>query len=130
MRVVPIWWQCPEAGMSSSSFKMYFLNDNAGDDSGQDYDTVSAIIVNDNSGDPITGSVADGDMVTNTSFDFDYDFNIQRGSDSSGSDAPVVVAALGLSSAEWVFGSFTITRATGLSFPVNAPEERNYSDPV
>lgn len=117
-------------GDPSSSYKMYFLNDDAGDDTGQDYDTVNAIIVNDNDGDPITGSVADGDMLTNTSFDYDYDFNIQRGSDSSGSDAPVVVAALGLSSAEWVFGSFTITSATGLSFPVNAPEERNYSDPA
>lgn len=117
-------------GDTSSSFKMYFLNDDAGDDLGYDYDTVNAIVVSQSNGtDPITGSVFDGDMIASTTFTFDYDFNVQRGSDSSASTAPVVVAALGLSSAEWVFGTFSITRATGLNFPVNAPEERNYYNP-
>lgn len=109
-------------------YKVYFTNDDAGDNSGRDYDTVTAIIVNNNDGLPLTGSipVAPGEV----SFTYDYDFNIQRGSNSSGSDAPITVAALGLQTAQWISAGFTITRATGLSFPVNAADERNYSNPV
>jgi hypothetical protein len=117
-------------GDASSAFKMYFLNDDAGVNLGRDYDTINAMIVSKSDGlTPITGSVVNGNMITNTTFTYDYDFNVQRGSSSSGSNAPVVVAASGLSSAEWVFAQFTITRATGLNFPVNAAEERNYANP-
>ena len=44
-------------------------------------------------------------------------------------DAIVWIVAMGLDGAEWVAASFTITKATGLSFPVNAADERNYSNP-
>lgn len=111
----------------SASYKMYFTNNDAGDDDGSDYDTVNAIIVNDNDGNPITGSIPPGGTVN---FTYDYDFNIQRGSASSGSDAPITIAAIGLSGAQWISAEFTITRATGLSFPVNAAQERNYSNPA
>ena len=40
--------------------------------------------------------------------------------------ADVVVVAQGLNDSEWIFGEFTITRTTGLNFPVNAPDERTY----
>lgn len=113
-------------GDESSSFKVYFTNDDAGDNTGRDYDTINAIIVNDNTGNPLTGSVTASDVP----FTYDYDFNVQRGNASSGSPAPITVVALGLSSAQWISAEFTITRATGLTFPVNAAQERNYSNPA
>ena len=90
----------------------------------QPYDTASAIIVEDNSVSDITGQVT----TQNIAFDFDYDGNVQGGR-ASARDAPVVVVAQGLNDSEWVFAEFTITRTTGLSFPVNAPDELTYLNP-
>ncbi len=105
---------------ADAEYWMYFLN--AG---GNQYDTANAIIVNDNGGSPIEGSIT----VATVSFDFDYDNNVQGGR-TGGTDADVVVVAMGLSGAEWIDGNFTITRTTGLNFPVNAPDERNYLNPT
>jgi len=91
----------------------------------QPYDTASATIVNDNSASPIDGEVD----ATNIVFDFNYDGNVQGGR-TAGEDAPVVVVAQGLGDSEWIFAEFTITQATGLSFPVNAPDERTYLPPA
>lgn len=107
-------------------FRMYFLNDDAGANAGADFDTEDAIVVNNNAGTPIQGSVSSAAI----SFDFDYDGNLQRGTGSNGKDAPVVIVALGKGGAEWISGEFTITRGTGLSFPVNAADERNYANPA
>ena len=63
-------------------------------------------------------------------FDYDYDNNVQRGAASAGTDAPVTVVAIGEGVAEWTIGQFTISRQTGLSFPVNANDELVYSNPV
>ena len=90
----------------------------------QPYDTASAIIVEDNSVSDITGQVT----TQNIAFDFDYDGNVQGGR-ASATAAPVVVVAQGLEDSEWVFAEFTITRTTGLSFPVNAPDELTYLNP-
>lgn len=90
----------------------------------QPYDTASAIIVEDNSVSDITGQVT----TQNIAFDFDYDGNVQGGR-ASATAAPVVVVAQGLNDSEWVFAEFTITRTTGLSFPVNAPDELTYLNP-
>jgi len=110
----------------SSSYKVYFTSIPSGPFSGYNYDTVNAIIVRDNAGALLTGSITQQSIP----FTYDYDFNIQRGDSFSGSDAPITVAALGLASAQWISAEFTITRATGLSFPVNAAEERNYANPA
>lgn len=91
----------------------------------QPYDTASAIIVDDNSGTDIDGQVD----ATNIVFDFNYDGNVQGGR-TAGEDAPVVVVAQGLEDSEWIFAEFVITQATGLSFPVNAPDERTYLNPA
>lgn len=107
-----------------AKYYMYFTNDDAGDNSGNDYDTVNAIIVNDNSGNPITGSVTTSEIA----FTYDYDNNIQRGAASAGTDAPVSLVAIGLSGSQWAVGSFTITRATGQRFPLNAAKERVYKN--
>jgi hypothetical protein len=88
------------------------------------YDSASAVVVNDNGGSPIEGQITQ----TNESFDFDYDNNVQGGR-ASGEDAPVVIVAQGLDDSEWIFAEFNITRSTGLSFPVNAPDELTYLNP-
>ena len=88
------------------------------------FDTSTALVVNDNSSNPISGSVPTSVIA----FDFDYTNNVQGGR-TSNSNAEVVVVAMGLDGAEWVEASFTITQNTGLTFPVNAPTERNYSNP-
>lgn len=100
-------------------YRMYFKNAN-----GNEFDTVNAIVVNDNDGSPIEGQVVSGSMT----FDFDYDNNNQGGR-TPDTNADVVIVAQGLSDSEWTFAEFTITEATGLNFPVNAPDERNYSNP-
>jgi len=91
----------------------------------QPYDTDSAIIVEDNSSSNIDGEVDAANIV----FDFNYDGNIQGGRTAS-EDAPIVVVAQGLEDSEWIFAEFIITQATGLSFPVNAPDERTYLNPA
>lgn len=106
-------------------FVMYFTNDDAGDNAGNDYDTSGAIIVNDNSGSPIEGQITAGSI----SFDFDYDNNVQRGAASAGSDAPVTIHAISTTGGEIQSFSFTITQATGLTFACNVGDERNYSNP-
>ena len=90
----------------------------------QPYDTNSAIIVDDNSGTDIDGQVSQATIA----FDFNYDGNTQGGR-TAATNAKVVVVAQGLNDSEWIFGEFTITRSTGLTFPVNAPDERTYLNP-
>lgn len=83
-----------------------------------------ALIVNDNGGSPITGTIAG----PSASFDFDYDNNSQGGR-TPATDAVILLRALGLSLAQPVQVSGTITRATGLSFSLVGALERNYSNP-
>jgi hypothetical protein len=89
------------------------------------YDSPDAIVVNDNGGSPITGTITSASI----SFDFDYDGNVQ-GSRTPGTDAPVAVIAQGTENAQWVDGLFTITRTVGLNFPLNANVDRVYANPV
>jgi hypothetical protein len=91
----------------------------------QPFDTASAVVVTDNSSSDITGQVT----AQNIAFDFNYDGNTDGGR-TAATDAPVVVVAQGLFDSEWVFAEFTITRTTGLSFPVNAPDELTYANPT
>ena len=64
---------------------------------------------------------------TTVAFDFDYDNNAQGGR-TPGANAAVVLVAAGLESAQVAVASgLTITAATGLSFSVTAPTERNYT---
>jgi len=84
----------------------------------------SAIVVDDNSGTDISGSVGGASSV---SFDFDYDGNTQ-GSRTSGTDASVTVVAIGLGTAQYVSATATITRATGQNISLVAPLERNYDN--
>lgn len=87
-------------------------------------DTPDAIVVNDNDGNPIQGAIT-GPSAT---FTFDYDNNAQGGR-TPVTNAAIVIRAIGLSVAQFVETSGTISRATGLSFSLVAPLERNYANP-
>ena len=88
------------------------------------YDTASAVTVTDNSSSAIEGQIT----TVNEAFDFNYDGNVDGGR-AAAADAPVVVVAQALDGAEWIYAEFTITRTTGLNFPVNAPDELTYLNP-
>ena len=108
-------------------YKVFFTNDDAGDNTGRDFGTQDAIIIFQNDGTtPLTGSVA-----TSASRDFDYNFdkNVQRGNASSGSNVPFTGVAIGLGSAQYVVTTGTITRSNSNAINFVAAQERNYANP-
>lgn len=90
-----------------------------------DFGESGAVLVNDNSGTPISGTISGSSV----SFDFDYDGNNQGGR-TPGTDADVTIVSIGLSGAQYVLATGTITRAVGQSFSLVAALERNYANPV
>jgi hypothetical protein len=103
-------------------YRMYFLNDDAGDNAGDDYGTTDAITVNDKDGTPIQGTISGSSL----SFTYDYDGNVQRGTGSDGEDAPIVVVAGNAGSAKPVIATGTITRSKGISLSLSAETDRSY----
>ena len=87
-------------------------------------DSPSALLVDNNAGVDIAGNIVGASV----SFDFDYDGNVQGGR-TAGTDAPIVIRAIGLDTAQYVEATGTIIRATGQNFSVVAPLERNYANP-
>jgi hypothetical protein len=73
----------------------------------------------------ITGSTFGASSAT---FDFDYDGNVQGGR-TAGTDAAIILRAIGFTAAQYVEATGTIIRAVGLSFTMVSPLERNYSNP-
>ena len=112
------------ADLGPAIYEMFFLNNDAGDDDGSDFGTAAAITVEDNGSSPITGNVPGGGS---QSFDYDYDGNQQRGVGSEGSDAPIVLIAIGLETAQYIRFDDTITRDKVNNFALQAATERNYS---
>jgi len=101
-------------------------NESAGNSVSLDKNPINspdAIIVKDNSGTDITGVISSG----STTFDFDYDGNVQGGRTAT-TDAAVLIRAIGLSTAQFVETSGTISRATGQLFTLVASLERNYEN--
>jgi len=101
-------------------YRMFFTTNPAGD-----FGTATAVLVEDNSGNDISGNISGA----NVSFDFDYDGNTQGGR-TAGTDADVTIVAIGLDNAQYVLANGTITRSTGLSFSLVSALERNYDNPV
>jgi len=108
---------------SDSKYFMFFTTTPSGS-----FGSSAAILVNDNSGVPISGGYSE---ISGGSYqwDFDYDNNDQGGR-TPGSDAAVTVVAIGLSVAQYVLTTSTITRAVGQNISLVAALERNYSNPV
>lgn len=91
-------------------------------------DSPEAIIVNDNDGNPITGTIpAAVNGVSTRSFTFDYDNNAQGERTAGQGDAAVTIRAIGFSTAAFVETSGTIGQ-TGNAFSLVAALERNYSN--
>jgi len=103
-------------------YKLFFTSGSTGE-----FGTADAVIINDNSDNPITGSV---DGSGSIAFDYDYDNNEQRGSGTSGSDVPFTGVALGLGTAQYVVTTGTWTRSTTNTVNFVAGLERNYSNPA
>ncbi|WZE63619.1 hypothetical protein PANI_CDS0100 [Maribacter phage Panino] len=101
----------------------YFLYFTDGVDAGDEFGNSGAILVNDNSGNPITGSVSGGTI----SFDFDYDNNVQ-GNRTAGTDANVTAVALGLQTGQYVKTTGTIVRSNANSISFVAAVERQYQN--
>lgn len=83
-----------------------------------------AIIAKNNAGVDLTSTVD----ATSVNFDFDYDGNVQGGR-TAGTNAAVVIRAIGLETAQFVETAGTIIRATGQGFSVVSSLERNYANP-
>lgn len=104
-------------------YRMYFTNDDAGSNAGNDYGTSGAITVNDNSGTPISGTISGSSIA----FTYDYDGNTQRGAGSDGDDAPVTVVAGNKGVAKPVVATGTINRSKGISISLVAEQDRSYT---
>jgi hypothetical protein len=111
---------------ASAEYWVYFTNDDAGDNLGYDWGTANAIIVDDNSGVDMAGSVSAAASVEKS---FNYDGNVQRGAASAGDDAPITVIGIGLATGQYVKTTGTISRSTSNVVSLIAALERNYSNP-
>lgn len=100
-------------------YRVFFTDAN-----GNDFGDTDAIIVDDNSGTDVAGTVSAQASVT---FDFDYDGNTQGGR-TAGTDAPITVVAIGLQTGQYVRATGTITRSTTNAVSLVSPVERNYEN--
>lgn len=103
-----------------TKYAMYFTSTPTGG-----FDSASAVLVQDNDGFVISGSIT----AASIPFTFDYDFNTQGGR-TAATDAPVSIVAQGLNGATWVLTTYTITRASGQIVTIGADDERNYANPA
>jgi len=115
---------------TSSKLTVFFTNDDAGDNTGRDYDTPDAIIVQKQDGtDMVSTDIAgDKNASDNIVYSYDYDNNVQRGAASAGKDAPITIVAIGTSGAQWVRTTSTITEDNVVNVSLVANLERNYQN--
>ena len=65
--------------------------------------------------------------VASKQLSYAYDTNVQRGSGSDGTNAPITAVAIGLNSAQYVLAAGTIERSNANIITLTAPVERNYT---
>lgn len=109
---------------ANSIYKVFFTNDDAGDNTGRDFGTANAIIVLQKNSSPMSGAA----NVASVTLTYDYDGNTQRGTLSAGNNAPITVVAIGLGTAQYVKATGTIARSITNSVSLVAPLERNYAN--
>lgn len=102
---------------TNAIYRMYFTSG---------FGSASAILVNDKDAVAISGNVGGS---ASKSFTFDYDGNTQGGR-TAGTDAPITIVAIGLSTGQYVKATGTITRSNANSFSLVSSLERNYSNPA
>jgi len=108
----------------NAQYWMYFTNPTGA--VGDEYGSAGAIIVNDNAGLPISGTVGG---LASIAFDFDYDGNVQGGR-TPATDANVTVVALGLTTGQYVSATGTLTRTNANQISLVSSLERNYNNPI
>jgi hypothetical protein len=91
-----------------------------------DYGQASAILVQDNALNPMSGAVAAQSAIQRT---FNYDGNTQGGR-TAGTDADIVAVSIGLSTGQYVRALGTIAKSISNTVSLVAPLERNYDNPV
>ncbi len=106
---------------AAASYWMFFTSVPDGN-----YGDSDAIVVRDTNDTGISGT---GGVASSVPFTFDYDTNVQGGR-TQATEAPVTVVAIGLSTAQFVKTTATITRSTGNNISMVAALERNYSNPA
>lgn len=111
---------------AAAIYRVFFTNDDAGLNTGRDFGTSTAITVNDNSALAMSGLVSGASSIQRT---YDYDGNIQRGSGSIGTDAPITVVGIGLATGQYVKATGTIARSNANTVSLVAALERNYQNP-
>ena len=109
---------------SDTKLVVFFTNDDAGDNTGRDYGTDDAIIVQDTSNNDMISLDPSASPVN---FEFDFDNNTQRGTASAATNAPVTIVAIGLNTAQYVSTAGTVTRQSTNTFSLVSALERNYS---
>jgi hypothetical protein len=90
------------------------------------YGTANAVTVDDDLGADMAGSVGGLSSIGKT---FAYDTNSQ-GSRTPGTDAPITVVAIGLSTGQYVKATGTIQRSAANVVSLTAALERNYANPA
>lgn len=106
------------AGSGDFEYTMFFTSTPGGD-----FGTDDAIIVNDSSNTPITGTYSGSSV----NFTFAYDSNTQGGR-TAGVSPAVKLVGLGLSGGQYISVDYTITRAAGQSILLSPAQERNYQN--
>lgn len=102
-----------------------FVNEGAGPTVNLDmnpFDSTSAILVDDNSGLDMTGTVGAASVQKT----FNYDGNVQGGR-AAGADALITAVAIGLATGQYVRATGTVARSISNAVALVAPLERNYS---
>ena len=101
---------------TDGTFWMFFTDAN-----GNAFNTAAAIIVDDDGGTDINGSITGASVA----FTFDYDGNVQGGR-TPVTDADVTLVAIATDTAQYVLATGTIGRSTLNVFTMTAALERNY----
>jgi hypothetical protein len=105
---------------AAAIYRVFFTTNPAGN-----FGTTNAVIVNDATPAPMSGNISGSPFVQ---LSFDYDANSQGGR-TPGTDANITVVAIGLSTAQYVVATGTITRSTSNSVSLVSSLERNYINP-
>lgn len=110
----------------SAKYWVFFTNDDAGDNTGRDFGTANAMLVNDASAVAMSGNVSANASITKT---FAFETNVQRGTASANTNAPITGVVIGANTAQYTQVTGTIARSVGNQLSFASALERNYSNP-
>ena len=109
--------------LTNDSNPKFFVYYKDGVDAGLEYGNSTAILVEDNSGNPLTGDITGSPIP----FDYDYDGNNQ-GNRTPGTPANIVAIAIGLDTGQYVKVETTINRTNSNTISFVAALERQYEN--